>query len=91
MMLYWQKRKPIATFDTSKYDVSSPGYGVVIARPKNRIIRSSGNSRSRSRDTGEGKAMSEAARKNFIKDKNPDYTVKKTKQGATYGVRQIVK
>lgn len=41
-------------------------------------------------DDGKGPAMSESARIKFIKGKNPDYTVKKTPQGATYGVRQIV-
>ena len=33
-LLFWPQRKPIATFDTSKYDVSYPGMGVVIARQK---------------------------------------------------------
>jgi hypothetical protein len=93
-LLFWPKRKPIATFDTSKYDVSSPGMGVIIAKLKNPIKRSqskmSSTSSSSGRDTGEGRAMSEAARTKFIKDKNPSYNVKKTPQGATYGVRKIV-
>tara|TARA_R100000388_G_C7228776_1_gene153372 strand:+ start:1074 stop:1352 length:279 start_codon:yes stop_codon:yes gene_type:complete len=89
-LLFFPPKKPVATFDTSKYDVSYPGYGVVIARLKNPIKKVSRNSSSKRRDTGVGRRMSYAARKKFIKDKNPDYTVKETKQGATYGVRQIV-
>ena len=93
-LLFWTKRKPVATFDTSKYDVSHSGLGVVIARPKNPTAKQSQGSISLSsrsfRDTGEGRAMTEAERTKFIKDKNSDYTVKKTKQGATYGVRQII-
>jgi len=99
-LLFFPPKKPIATFDTSKYDVSYPGYGVVIARPKNLIKRSSGKISTRSssggRDTGVGRRMSYAARKKFIKDKNPDYVVKETNpsgppsQRATYGVRQII-
>jgi hypothetical protein len=98
-LLFFPPKKPIATFDTSKYDVSYPGYGVVIARPKNRK-RSGGKISTKSisggRDTGVGRRMSYAARKKFIKDKNPDYVVKETNpsgppsQRATYGVRQIV-
>lgn len=93
-LLFWPKRKPIATFDTSKYDVSSPGMGVVIAKLKNPIKRSQSKMGSTSgyggRDTGEGRAMTEQARTEFIKGKNQDYNVKKTPQGATYGVRQII-
>lgn len=53
-------------------------------------LRSSGSSGGSYRDDGTGRAMSESARTKFIKDKNPDYTVKKTPQGATYGVRNII-
>lgn len=99
-LLFWPKRKTVAKFDPSKFEASSPGYGVVIVRPKNAIKKSSGKmsiTHSRGgRDTGVGRRMSYAARKKFIEDKNPDYIVKETNpsgppsQRATYGVRQIV-
>jgi len=99
-LLFWPQRKPIATFDTSKYDVSYPGMGVVIARAKSSESgRPSTNPSSKKpstrsyasgADDGKGPAMSEAKRKEFIRNKHPSYAVKKTKQGATYGVRQIV-
>tara|TARA_R110000868_G_scaffold1050_6_gene8052 strand:- start:19533 stop:19838 length:306 start_codon:yes stop_codon:yes gene_type:complete len=99
-LLFWPQRKPIATFDTSKYDVSYPGMGVVIARAKSSESgrpstnpsskKSSTRSYASGVDDGKGPAMSEDARTKFIRGKNPGYVVKKTKQGATYGVRQIV-
>lgn len=91
-LLFWPQRKPIATFDTSKYDVSYPGMGVVIAKKKNPKSSGLNTKRSSSRgvDDGKGPSMSEAQRTKFIRDKHPSYAVKKTKQGATYGVRQIV-
>lgn len=66
------------------------GLGVTAYVPKNKN-KPIPNLGLPTRSSGKGRAMSEAARTKFIKDKNPDYTVKKTKQGATYGVRQIVK
>ena len=73
------------------------GLGVTMYVPKNKKNRGVFSTSARTgRDTGVGRRMSYAARKKFIKDKNPDYIVKETNpsgppsQRATYGVRQIV-
>lgn len=76
--------------NNSGYDISSPGYGVIIMRPKQTNATGVRTDIESESDDGTGQAMSEAERTKFIKSKNPDYTVKKTAQGATYGVRNII-
>ncbi len=85
-------KKNQSRVNNSGYDISSPGYGVIIMRPKQTNttgVRTDIESESDDGTRGY-RSLPDAARTKFIKSKNPDYTVKKTAQGATYGVRNII-